>query len=81
MGVKPLSGLVSCKQPSNVIDVNKKDEKHFKCSLYEIVSNSSSSHEEHLTLHEDETLLSCTEYSYNCVNEDVLNIHLAFHDI
>ena len=46
-----------------------------------MLSISRSSHEEHLILHEDDILFNCTECSYSCMNEDILIIHLASHNI
>ena len=80
LGEKTLGSLDSGKQLAKTTDVNKK-EKQFKCQFCEMLSNSRSSHEEHLILHEDDILLNCTECSYSCINEDILIIHFASHNM
>lgn len=61
--------------------INKKDGKHIKCHICEFVSATANTHKEHMVLHDNEILLSCTECDYNCRNKDVLNIHFASHNI
>ena len=82
MSTHTSEGLIACiNDEVNKQEANKISKNTFKCVLCDIVSDSKSSYDAHLAIHDIDIQLSCSECEFECANEDVLNNHISSQHI